>query len=97
MPKGIHKEDIKAMVRKQGHTMKDLSIQYEFNPSALTASLYKPYPKANHIIAYALGLTVHEIWPEWYDATGKRIYQPRKQSIAKKQSRHCQKSKGELA
>ncbi len=97
MPKKIHKEDVKAMIRKKGSNMEALGVSHGLGKSSISASFCVPSPTAHKVISAFVGLSVQRIWPEWYDADGNRIYQPRKQSIAKKQSRHCQKSKGELA
>lgn len=94
MHQGIHREDIKAMVKKRGFTMKKVSLDHGLPGTSLTASLYKPAPTANRILAHFLGLSVHELWPQWYDRNGKRIFRSRKQSSAKIRSRHCQKLRG---
>lgn len=97
MPKGIHKEDIKAMIRKRGSNLRMLATENGLGSSTVRASLINPIPSGNHIIAQFLGLHVHEIWPQWYDATGQRIFHSRTQSIAKSNVRHCQKFRGKSA
>ena len=64
--RGVHKEDIKAAVRKLYGSMNELARQCGVDISILRAALHRPYPKAEAIIAKAINKTAPELWPERY-------------------------------
>ena len=91
----MHKEDVKARIRKQGKTLRELSIEAGLAEATVCISLKKPLPTANIYVADFLGLSLNDIWPEWYDNRGNRIYQ---QSLSFKNTKqgpksHCQKTR----
>lgn len=59
-----HNADIIAALHKKGFSLRQLSIRSGLNPTTLRSALDRPYPKAEKIIAKALGLSVSDIWPE---------------------------------
>ena len=61
-----HVEDIKCELRKRRITLKSLSINAGLAPSTLNNALRVSYPKAERIIAEALGLETRDIWPSRY-------------------------------
>jgi len=61
-----HVEDIKCALRKKRITLKSLSINAGLAPSTLNNALRVSYPKAERIIAEALGLEPRDIWPSRY-------------------------------
>ncbi|WP_085163779.1 helix-turn-helix domain-containing protein [Gilliamella bombi] len=61
-----HAEDIKCELRKKRITLKSLSINAGLAPSTLNNALRVSYPKAERIIAEALGLEPRDIWPSRY-------------------------------
>lgn len=97
--KGMHKEDIKAAIRKGGETLANLGLQNGLSASTCASSLYRPCPSANAIIAGFLGKSLHELWPTWYDQQGRRItrHSSRRHSVKKLTRCHRQKSCGGLA
>ncbi len=91
MPKeGLHKEEIKAMVRKRGYTMVSLGAKMGVPGATLRSSFCKPHPAANKIVADLLGMKLHALWPAWYDRHGNRTSHPK--NLTKQRRRHCQKS-----
>ncbi len=72
-PVGLHKEDIKAAVWKAGTNLRQLSLDNALAPATCRNALHKPIPKADKAIANVIGKTLHEIWPNRYDANGIRI------------------------
>lgn len=68
-----HPEDVKALVRKTGVSLAELARRHGLAAVSGRRCLYEPVPSANRAIAEHLGKTVHEIWPEWFDAKGERI------------------------
>lgn len=66
-----HPADVIATVRKTGSTMQEIAFAAGFARSATSHCLRWPVPHANHAIAKHLGLSVHDIWPEWFDADGE--------------------------
>jgi Ner family transcriptional regulator len=81
MAKGLHREDIKAAIRKRGITPAQLSIRHNYDPSAVRVALYKPWPAVERLIADFLGLTPQRIWPDRYlsDGTPKSRHLPSSQ------------------
>ena len=63
---GWHKEDVKAELRKRYGTLKAFAQSYGMDESITRAALHRPYPKAEALIARALGTTPQAIWPERY-------------------------------
>lgn len=61
-----HVEDIKCALRKKRITLKALSIKAGLAPCTLNNALRVSYPKAEKIIAEALGLNPRDIWPSRY-------------------------------
>ena len=88
----MHREDIKAAVRKRGKDMCQISAEAGLARDTASISLRRPIPAANAAIADFLGKSLHEIWPEWYDAAGNRIISSlSSQSIKRGANCHCQK------
>ena len=69
---GTHPEDIKAAVRKKGVTLTSLAVKNGLDPSACRAALKRPYGRAEKAISSLLGIPLHRLWPDRYDASGRR-------------------------
>jgi len=66
-PKDWHTADIKAALDKAGWSFNALGIEHGYtSKSALAHALHEPYPRAEKIIADALGLKPWVIWPSRY-------------------------------
>lgn len=76
-PQGMHREDIKSMIRKRGSTLRRISINAGLEKATVSICLRRPSPKANRAVAAFLGLPLHVLWPQWYDALGRRIRRSR--------------------
>ncbi len=72
-PQGMHPADIVAAVKKKGTNLSRLALANGFGESTLRAALKKPHVRAQRVIAATIGRPVHEIWPQWFDAQGRRI------------------------
>lgn len=66
METNLHRADIVALLRKRGLSLTELSKANGLHPRTLNNALDRKYPKAEKIIASALGLEPAEIWPERY-------------------------------
>jgi Ner family transcriptional regulator len=67
-PKDWNKEDIKAAVWKTGTTMKGLALANGYRAvDSVNQALFRPYPKAERIIANAIGEKPETIWPSRYE------------------------------
>jgi len=66
-----HKADIKAALEKAGWTLRALSFSSGYTSSTLRHALRGPYPKAEQIIANAIGVAPELIWPTRYNEQGK--------------------------
>lgn len=74
-----HPADVVAEVRKAGWSLQQLGIENGYtHRSSLALALRKPYPKAEKIIADALGKSPQDIWPSRYnkDGTTNRLRGP---------------------
>lgn len=63
-----HPADIVAGIRKSGTTLRQLCLNNGYAASTLKAALRVPYPKAERIIADAIGVKPEDIWPSRYDS-----------------------------
>ncbi|AUX62537.1 helix-turn-helix domain-containing protein [Simonsiella muelleri] len=62
-----HRADIVAALKKRGKSVRKFSVEAELSPNTLISTLQFKYPRGEKIIADALGLKPHEIWPSRYD------------------------------
>lgn len=67
------REWIKFQLTLRGLTLCSLGEKAGYTKSVLSVALGKAYPKAEAVIASALGLTPQELWPERYAKDGKPI------------------------
>lgn len=70
---GWHRADIIAALRKKGLTLEGLGRSNGKAQSSMSAALLKPSRGCNQIIADIIGVSLHELWPEWFDQTGTLI------------------------
>lgn len=68
-----HRADVVAALHKAGWSLRNLSRQSGLSDGTLKSALDRPYPKAERIIAAALGIAPQTIWPERY---AKRDFTP---------------------
>lgn len=61
-----HPADIVAAIKKAGTSLAELGRQNGLANTTLRNALDKHYPKAEQIIADAIGVTPGEIWPSRY-------------------------------
>ena len=71
-----HRVDIVAALHKQGLSIRALSVRSGLKPDTLKNALSRAYPKAERIIADALGLTPEKIWPSRYPNIGNAPSNP---------------------
>ena len=65
-PSDWHDADIIAELKKAGTNMSALSIANGYTRNGLRNALYRKYPKAERIIAGAIGVNPEDIWPSRY-------------------------------
>ena len=70
-PHNWHPADIVAALRKKNWSLRQLALAQGLHRGTLAKALRHPYPRAEHLIASALGLQPEQIWPERYDANGQ--------------------------
>ena len=63
-----HDADIIAGLKKAGTNMSALSVANGYTRNGLRNALYRKYPKAERIIAGAIGVKPEDIWPSRYSA-----------------------------
>lgn len=62
-----HKADVIAELHKHGTTLRKLALERGCNARTFTKALRHPYPKAELLIASAIGVSPAQIWPSRYD------------------------------
>lgn len=70
---GWHPEDIAAAIRKRGVTLTGLALRYGLNSAAVRHCLGKPHGQAEAVVARFLDVPAAELWPDRYDAKGRRL------------------------
>lgn len=75
---GWHRADIVAAIHKKGTSLRRLALERGLAESTLRAALQKPRRPSNRIIAAVIGKPIHELWPQWFDASGNLIASRRK-------------------
>ncbi|WP_083460545.1 helix-turn-helix domain-containing protein [Gulbenkiania mobilis] len=68
-----HRADIVAALHKAGWSLRRLSQEAGLSAGALNNALDRPWPKAERIIAAAIGEAPEAIWPSRYE---KRHFKP---------------------
>lgn len=91
MATNSHPEDVKAALRKRYGSLIKAAAAQGVGYELLKKSLYLPRPGGNAAIAKALGTTPHDIWPEWFDAAGRRLYLKQSQDSRPGLANHRQK------
>lgn len=61
-----HRVDIVAALHKRGMSIRELSRRSGLKPDTLKNALSRTYPRAERIIAEALGIPPEIIWPSRY-------------------------------
>ncbi|PWW41593.1 Nlp family transcriptional regulator [Idiomarina loihiensis] len=69
----MHPADIKCALEKAGWTLRQLSKKHGFSPNVVGRAFRRRYPKAQEIIAEALGMKPWDIWPSRYDENNNPI------------------------
>jgi Ner family transcriptional regulator len=70
-PQDWHPADVIAALRKVGWSLQQLALVNGYTSgTAIAHALRRPYPKAEGIIADALGVQPQDIWPSRYNADG---------------------------
>ena len=67
-----HRADVVAALKKAGWSVRALSVANGLSPNTLKSALSMHYPKAERIIADALGMKPEDIWPQRYAARNFR-------------------------
>lgn len=76
-PRFRDQEDIKAELRRRGHTAAALARAHGVAPSVIGQAFISPSKKGELIIAKALRLAPHEVWPDRWCADGSRRFDKR--------------------
>ncbi len=66
-----HPADVVAELRKAGKSLAGLSFAHGYHPRSLNTALHRPWPRAEKLIAAAIGLRPHAIWPTRYHTDGR--------------------------
>ena len=66
-----HPADIVAALHKARRSLRKLSLQHGMQAQSLQVALRRQWPNAERIIAEAIGLRPHLIWPSRYEKSGR--------------------------
>ena len=70
-PQDWHKADIKCALEKRGYTFAKLSRLNGYGSTSMQMILYKPWPRAERIVAETIGVAPQTIWPSRYHEDGR--------------------------
>lgn len=65
-PQDWHRADIVAALRKAGWSLRRLSRYHGYEAGSLGQALKRPWPRAERLIAEAIGVAPEAIWPTRY-------------------------------
>lgn len=77
-----HPADIVAALRKSGWSLRQLSLHHGYYHQALAKALSRPYPKAERLVAAAIGVPAEQIWPSRFAHRAARELTPRQRQTA---------------
>lgn len=83
-PLDWHPADIKASLEKAGWSLRRLSMHHGLHPTVLRNAIAKPYPRAELIIATAIGVHPRQIWPSRYLDDGRHVTSAAREQAAYK-------------
>ncbi len=72
-PAGWHRKEIIAAVGMKGSSLAAIGREVGLKRQSMSWALISPHVKANRAIAEFLGVPLHDLWPQWFDADGKLI------------------------
>ncbi|MFZ6655631.1 helix-turn-helix domain-containing protein [Undibacterium sp. TJN19] len=81
-PQDWHRADIKAELEKAGWTLRKLALANGYVAGVMCHPLNQQYPKAEAIIAKAIGVQPQTIWPSRYNQDGT----PKKQATSRERA-----------
>lgn len=70
---GWHRQEIIAAVRMKGSSIAAIGRGIGLKRPTMSWALISPRIRANRAIADFLGVSMHELWPQWFDADDKLI------------------------
>lgn len=84
-----NKDEIKAEIIRRGVTLADLARQNGLTPTALSMSMTrrKAMTRADQVISQFIGVPMHELWPDRYDAHGHRLVKIKPLKVVRPQKR----------
>ncbi len=71
--KNADPQDIIFALRKSGTTLTAVARLHGVHANTMRSALIRRQPRQNRQIAEALGRSVHDLWPEWFDEAGRSI------------------------
>jgi Ner family transcriptional regulator len=63
--------DVLAALRRRGWSLRQLGFHHGYSAGALHKAFKQPWPKAERILADAIGIQPMQIWPSRYDSKGR--------------------------
>lgn len=68
-----HPEDVKAAVRRQGWSLRQLSLHHGLPENAMADVLRRPCPAHQRLLADVIGIPPEQIWPSRYQRAGRAL------------------------
>lgn len=79
-----HNADIKSALEKAGWSLRKLSLHHGYaSPNTLHIALQRAWPKAERLIAAAIGVDAETIWPSRYATNDNTARSPRNASAVR--------------
>lgn len=69
----IRRAWIKYRLEAEGFTVRGLARREGVSPQAVSHALLGPSSHLQPVIAEIIGVTVHQLFPEWYGENGERL------------------------
>ena len=75
------RHSILAEIKRRFGSLNAFAATTKLDAAHFSVALGAPYPKAERIISRTLGVPRHQLWPDRYDAKGRRL--PSRAKVAK--------------
>lgn len=92
-----HKADIKAALHRQGITLRSIAVGHGYHDiDCISRALAQPYPKAERLIAEAIGTLPKVIWPSRYHLDGSPKSGRGERGLGRYQAKSSKASKNDV-
>ena len=72
----MHLADIEAVIEKRGTSLREILHLHGYSEHIFASCLRSPHRKVERLLSEFLGIPLHVLFPERWDANGKRLIRP---------------------